>query len=60
MRHVITQPAEQICCPDCRQVISSIDRDFDPPSSAASGVSKETATKEKVKVQMSSQLGQLG
>ncbi len=35
------------------EVISSIDRDFESPASPA-------ATKEKVKVQMNSQLGQLG
>jgi hypothetical protein len=41
-------------------VISSIDRDFEPQSPAVAVASKETATKEKVKVQMGSQLGQLG
>ena len=42
------------------QVISSIDRDFEPQSPAVAVAAKETATKEKVKVQMGSQLGQLG
>lgn len=42
------------------QVISSIERDFEPQSPAVAVAAKETATKEKVKVQMGSQLGQLG
>jgi predicted PurR-regulated permease PerM len=42
------------------EVISSIDRDFEPQSPAVAVAAKETATKEKVKVQMGSQLGQLG
>ena len=41
-------------------MISSIDRDFEPQSPALAVAAKQTATKEKVKVQMGSQLGQLG